>query len=137
VFGGFDGTASLLGVVVYLLLTHPALIFPTALSGAASSAVSMAGGEWLSDSDNGFGASIVMGLATLAGAALPAIPFAFGHGPAAVAESVLICLLIGVTVSVMRRKRGFGLALAETFGILGVAVGVVLICSLFLPGGAA
>jgi F0F1-type ATP synthase membrane subunit c/vacuolar-type H+-ATPase subunit K len=37
----------------------------------------------------------------------------------------------------MRRKRGFGLALAETFGILGVAVGVVLICSLFLPGGAA
>ena len=74
VFGGFDGTSSLLGVIVYLLITHPALIFPAALSGAVSSALSMGAGEWLSDSENGFAASLVMGAATLTGALLPCAP---------------------------------------------------------------
>ena len=61
VLGGFDGTASLLGVVIYLLATHPSLIFPAAASGAVSSAISMAGGAFLSDSGNGLAASGVMG----------------------------------------------------------------------------
>lgn len=134
-FGGFDGTSSLLGVVIYLLFSHPELIFPAAMSGAASSAVSMGGGEWLSDSDNGFAASLVMGAATFAGAVLPAVPFAFGSGPAAVAVSAVTCLGICVTVARLRGNRGFGLALAETLGILAVVVAVTVACGLWLPGG--
>lgn len=134
--GGFDGTASLLGVVVYLLVTHPALIFPTALSGAISSAVSMGGGEWLSDSENGFAASSVMAGATFTGALLLALPFAIWTGPLAVAESAVICCLIGITVAALRPLRGFGMALAETFGILAAAFVIVLLCALYLhlPG---
>ena len=137
VFGAFDGTASLLGVVIYLLLTHPALIFPTAASGALSSAISMGGGEFLSDSDSGLAASGVMALATFCGAVLPAVPFAFGAGPAEIAVSSLIIIGIGVIVSLMRENRGSGLSLAETFGLLLLVAGVVVACGLFLPGGAA
>lgn len=137
VFGGFDGTSSLLGVVIYLLLTHPALIFPAALSGAITSAISMGGGEWLSDSENGLGASAVMALATFTGALLPAIPFASGHGPLAVAACAVTCAAIGVVVAFLRPNRGRLLALAETFGILLACLAAVLVCGLFLPGGGA
>lgn len=137
VFGGFDGSASLLGVVIYLLITHPALIFPTAASGAISSAISMGGGEFLSDSDNGFAASGVMAAATFAGAVLPAVPFAFGTGPLAIAMCAVIITGIGIAVSSMRPNRGRALALAETFALLAVVAVVVVVCGLFLPGSAA
>jgi hypothetical protein len=137
ILGSFDGTASLLGVIVFLLAARPSLIFPAALSGAVSSALSMGAGEWLSDSDNGFGASLVMGAATLAGALLPAVPFAFGTGPAAVAESAVLCAGIGYTVARLRASRGLGLALAETFGLLAVILGVTAALAVLLPGGGA
>ena len=136
VFGSFDGTSSLLGVIVFLLLTHPKLIFPAALSGAVSSAISMAAGEWLSDSDNGFGASTVMGAATFTGALLPAVPYAFGTGPLAITGSAVIIVGIGVLVAFLRPNRGRALAVAETFGILGVIFLVVVACGLLLPGSA-
>jgi VIT1/CCC1 family predicted Fe2+/Mn2+ transporter len=135
VFGGFDGTSSLLGVIVYLLVTHPALIFPAALSGAVSSALSMGAGEWLSDSENGFAASFVMGAATLTGALLPAVPFAFGSGPGPVAASAVLCAAIGCTVARLRGNRGLGLALTETFGLLTVILGVTAALAAWLPGG--
>lgn len=133
IFGLFDGTSSLLGVVLYLL-GHQSLIFPAALMGGISSAISMAGGEWLSDSENGFRASCVMGGATGLGAILPALPYALGTGPAAVAESVVICLLIGFVVSCLRPNRGLGMAMVETYGILAAIFLVVLACGLILPG---
>lgn len=136
IFGGFDGTASLLGVVIYLLLTHPALIFPTAASGALSSAISMGGGEFLSDSDSGLAASGVMAAATFTGAVLPAVPFAFGTGPAEITACSLIIIGIGIVVSAMRPSRGRSLALAETFGLLALVAAVVVACGLLLPGGA-
>jgi hypothetical protein len=137
ILGGFDGTASLLGVIIYLLVTHPVLIFPTALSGAVSSAVSMGAGEWLSDSGSGFAASAVMAGATFTGALLPALPFAFASGAAAVAESGVICGLLAVIVAALRPRRGLGMALTETLGLLAVIAGVVLACGLLLPGPAA
>ena len=136
IFGLADGMMSLLGVVLYLL-GHQGLIFPAALSGGISSALSMAGGEWLSDSENGLGASCVMGGATGLGAILPALPYAFWTGPAAVAQSVVICCLIGVAVACLRPNRGLGMALVETFGILAAIFLVVLACGLVLPGAAA
>ena len=136
VFGLADGMMSLLGVVLYLM-GHQSIIFPAALCGGISSALSMAGGEWLSDSDNGLGASCVMGLATGAGAILPAVPYALGSGPLAVAESVVICCLIAVIVAALRPLRGFGMALVETFGILLAIFVVVLVIGSVLPGGAA
>ena len=137
ILGGFDGTASLLGVIIFLLLSHPALIFPAAASGAISSAISMGGGEFLSDSGNGLAASGVMAAATFTGAILPAVPFAFGTGPLAVTGCSLVIIAIGAAVSAMRPNRGWPLALAETFGLLALVAAVVVTCGLFLPGGAA
>ena len=136
VLGGFDGTASLLGVIVFLLATHPALVFPTALSGAVSSALSMGAGWWLSDENrDGFAGSAVMGAATFTGALLPALPFALSHGPAAVAESGVLCAGIAVVVACLRPSRGLGLAMAETLGLLVIVAGVTAGLSLALGGG--
>lgn len=136
-FGGFDGCASLIGVVIYLAVSHPSLIFPAAFAGALSSAVSMGGGEFLSDSDSGWAASGVMALATFAGALAPAIPFAFGHGPASIAECAVICAGVIIVVAALRPGRGLGLALAETAGLLAACVAVAYTCARLLPGGAA
>jgi VIT1/CCC1 family predicted Fe2+/Mn2+ transporter len=135
VFGLADGMMSLLGVVLFLL-GHRNLIFPAALSGGISSALSMAGGEWLCDSANGLGASAVMGLATGLGAILPAVPYAVITGPVAIAASVVICVLIAAAVSFLRPAR-LPVAAAQTFGILGAIFAVVLALGLVLPGGSA
>lgn len=136
IFGLADGCMSLLGVILYLL-HHQELIFPAALMGGISAAVSMAGGEWMSDSDNGFLPSAVMGLATGTGAILPAIPFAFVRGSVAVLASVLICALVAVVVGAMRgrasRKHSAGFQMAVTFALFGVIFAVVLVCSLIVP----
>lgn len=131
-----DGMMSLLGVLLYLL-GHQSLIVPAALSGAVSSALSMAGSEWLSESDNGFGASCAMGVATGAGSLLPALPFLVATGPTAITASVLICLGIGVVVALMRPNRRPLRALAETGAVLAVIFAAVLGCCLVLPGGGA
>jgi VIT1/CCC1 family predicted Fe2+/Mn2+ transporter len=136
IMGGFDGCASLLGVIVYLVASHPSLIFPAALSGAIGSAISMGGGEWLSDSESGFAASCVMAGATFTGALLPAVPFALWRGPLAIAESAVICAATGFTVACLRPNRGLGMALTETFGILLAVFGAVLLLGLVLPGAA-
>jgi VIT1/CCC1 family predicted Fe2+/Mn2+ transporter len=130
-----DGLMSMLGVVLYLT-GHPSLIFPAALSGGISSALSMAGSEWLSDSGNGLGGACVMGLATGIGAVAPAVPYALTRGAPAIAASVVVCVAIGVLVAALRPNRGFDLALAETFGVLIAIFAAVLACGLFLPGSA-
>jgi len=95
----------------------------------------MAGGEWLSDSDSGFGASAVMGAATFTGAILPALPFTFARGPEAVGLSVLLCIAVATVVACLRPNRGPGLALLETLGLLAAVALVVTVCALVLPGG--
>lgn len=136
IFGLADGLMSMLGVILYLI-GHQSLIFPAALSGGISSALSMAGGEWLSDSDNGLGASCVMGGATGLGAILPALPYAVTSGAAALTCSIVICVLIGAAVALMRPMRSRVLAFAETYAILGAIFLAVLACGLLLPGSAA
>jgi VIT1/CCC1 family predicted Fe2+/Mn2+ transporter len=135
IFGLSDGCMSMLGVLLYLLHDQGA-IFPAALMGGISAAVSMAGGEWMSDSDNGLGAASIMGLATGAGAILPAVPFAFARGAAAISGTVAVCIVIGVTVGIMRSRgsshsRGFELAV--TFAMLAGIFGIVLACALVVP----
>lgn len=136
IFGLSDGMMSLLGVVLYLL-GHQSLVFPAALSGAISSALSMAGGEWLSESDSGLGASLVMGAATGLGGVLPALPFAFASGRMALGFMVLISMGIGALVALMRTGRSRVRAFTETAAVLATIFLAVLLCGLFLPGSAA
>lgn len=136
VFGLSDGMMSLLGVILYLL-GHQSLIVPAAIMGGVSSGVSMAAGSWLSDSDDGLGASLLMGAATGVGSVLPALPYLVARGAVALVAAAIICLLIAVLVSWLRQDRGTRTALLETVGVLSAVVAVVLLCGLAVPGGAA
>lgn len=138
VLGGFDGCASLLGVSVFLLIKHPTLLFPTAVCGALGATLSMASGELLSDTGTFrecLAPAGVMGAATFAGGLAPAVPFAFGTGPLAVAMLGLICLIIGVIVACMRSGVSRPLALVETLGLLVIVAAAVLAVSLAFPSG--
>jgi VIT1/CCC1 family predicted Fe2+/Mn2+ transporter len=136
IFGLGDGCMSIVGVVLYLL-GDQRLIFPAALSGAISAALSMSGNEYLSDSDNGFWPSAVMGTATATGGIAPAIPFLFTTGALALEWMGVICLLIGVIVGVMRarecRKHTFWQELGGTLGIFILIFAAVFAASLALP----
>jgi VIT1/CCC1 family predicted Fe2+/Mn2+ transporter len=135
VFGAFDGVTCYLGVL-FPLLADPRLVLPTALGVALAETVGMAAGEWQSNSENGFGASIVVGAASGLGAVLPAVPFGFSHGPAARIASALLVLAVTAAIAMMRAdKRGHRRAFTESFGILAVVALVVWVGTLI--GGAA
>ena len=69
-------------------------------------------------------------------AELPAIPFAFTGGAAAITIAVLICLAIVAVIALIRPNRGKGLSLIETSAVLAAAFAAVLICGVIFPGGA-
>src|ERR1035441_5229328 len=120
--GWADATMSIPGVVFYAS-GHGGLVIPLALSGGVSAACSMAGGEWLSDSDNGLGASAAMGMATLIGSVLPAAPYAFLSGWHPARRSV--------PPPPPRRKHPY----AETFGVLAAVLAASAACALLIPAG--
>jgi VIT1/CCC1 family predicted Fe2+/Mn2+ transporter len=137
-FGLSDGMMSILGSVLYLL-HHPSWIVPVALLSGLANALSMGGGEFLSDNDTGFWGAFVMGIATGSGAVLPAIPFMFGHGPLAIGIMVAVCLCIGVIVGGMRKqncmKHSLAYEITTTLALLALIFGAVAGLSLVIPAG--
>jgi VIT1/CCC1 family predicted Fe2+/Mn2+ transporter len=136
VFGLGDGLVSLLGAV-WFLSGHPTLVLGAAVSGGITSAISMAGFDALSDSDRSVRESCTLGLATGVGCALPAVPYAVLHGAAAVTVSVVICAALAVLIALIRPNRSRALSLLEVLGVVALAFAAVIVCGLFLPGGAA
>jgi VIT1/CCC1 family predicted Fe2+/Mn2+ transporter len=132
IFGLADGSMSIMGVIFYAS-GHSGLVFPIAVSGGVSAACSMAGGEWLSKSDNGPAASAAMGLATLAGSIIPAVPYAFTRSWPAPAASVAALVVIAAVVARLRgyRKHPY----LETGLVLGVVLLASVLCALLIPGG--
>jgi VIT1/CCC1 family predicted Fe2+/Mn2+ transporter len=136
IFGLGDGMVSLLGAV-WFLSGHPALVLGAAVSGGVTSAISMAGFDSLSDSERSVRESCALGLATGVGCTLPAVPYALLHGAPAVAVSVVICAALAVLIALIRPNRSRILSLAEVLGVVALAFAAVIVCGLFLPGGAA
>jgi VIT1/CCC1 family predicted Fe2+/Mn2+ transporter len=136
IFGLGDGLVSLLGAVWYLS-GHPTLVLGAAISGGITSAISRAGFDSLSDSDRSVRESCTLGAATGVGCALPAVPYSFLHGVEAVAVSGTICVTIAVLIALMRPNRSRALSLLEVLGVVALAFAAVIVCGLFLPGGAA
>jgi VIT1/CCC1 family predicted Fe2+/Mn2+ transporter len=124
---------SILGVVFYAS-GHAGLVFPVAVSGGLTAAVSMAAGQLLSDGGDPDPASAAaMGAATLAGSILPAVPYALWHGALAPIASVAVCMAIAAVVGRLRQHRRH--RYAETFAVLAVVVAVAIACALVFPGG--
>jgi VIT1/CCC1 family predicted Fe2+/Mn2+ transporter len=132
VFGSFDGMTVIIGIL-FSVTGSSALIFTAALGVGVAEGIGMAAGEWLSDSDNGFGAASIMGLATIAGALLPAIPFLITSGALALGISFGIIALVGLGIVILRHKeRGWLKAVWETYGVLAfVTIFVVITQYLF------
>jgi VIT1/CCC1 family predicted Fe2+/Mn2+ transporter len=135
IFGGSDGVMSILGPVMFTASRYPRLVFPVALMGAVSAAGSMAAGEHMSEERTDYRAVAVMGAATFAGSVLPAFPYLFTSGIAAICCSAAVCLAVALGVGHLRswRKHRY----AETVAILAFVAGLTVICNLFMPGGAA
>jgi VIT1/CCC1 family predicted Fe2+/Mn2+ transporter len=137
IFGTFDGMTSLLGVIAGALVSGTEHILVVTAAGLAVAAtVSMAGGEFLSDSGTA-GArrrrAAIMGLATFIGSFLPVIPYLlFARTPATVA-SVAVTLLMAVGIAQARvPKQGAVAAYVQTFAILIIAGALSIITTVAL-----
>jgi VIT1/CCC1 family predicted Fe2+/Mn2+ transporter len=106
IFGSFDGMTSTLGVVAGLLAAHatPTKILAGAIGIAVAATTGMSAGQYLSDGKRNLRKAMVMGVATLIGAVLPALPFIFGASLACVLSSVAITI---VAAGVIGYYRGY------------------------------
>lgn len=134
VFGASDGLMSIFGVVVFIAARDPRLVFPAALMGAVSAAYSMGAGDGLGRSKTDWAAVPVMAGSSFAGTVLPATPYLWSAGQAALIQSVGVCLLVALAVGRLRtwsRHRYAG-----TVAVIGFGVLLTIGCNL-LSGGAA
>ncbi len=99
IFGCFDGSTSLVGVLAGLLATQaaPPVILATCFGLAVASAVGMAAGDYLAGAKRR--EALVMGAATLAGAVVPALPLIFLTGWLAYALAAALLIGLGIAIA--------------------------------------
>jgi VIT1/CCC1 family predicted Fe2+/Mn2+ transporter len=129
VFGGADGLGIVLGLIAGMIISHqPAhAVWAAALSGGIAELFSMANGQRISDSSSGWLPAVAIGIASLAGCTVPAVPYSFSSGSAALIAALVLCAAVAAVISWLRPEKG-ALAIVETFGLLlvtGVACGVI------------
>lgn len=129
VFGAADGLGIVMGVIAGMIVSQqPAhAVWAASLSGGIAELFSMANGQRISDSSSGWLPALAIGAASLAGCALPAVPYSFSSGSAALTAALLLCAAVAAVISWARPEKGI-LAVVETFGLLivtGAACGVI------------
>jgi len=134
-FGTFDGATSSYGVTFAMFAQHqhPAA-FIAPITGLAIASAAGMGGEAASGEGSDLAPrAAVMGVASIFGVMVVAVPFFFLHGLAALATS--LALALGFAIAVRRTPElGRGKAYLLTFGVLAVAIGVTSAISVLLPG---
>jgi VIT1/CCC1 family predicted Fe2+/Mn2+ transporter len=129
IFGLADGSMSIIGVILYAA-GHHADVFPYAVAGGVSAAISMAGGEWLSDSGSGFWAALAMGVSVLGGAILPAVPYVFLKTWAAAVVSGVLLAVVALSIAQLRQHRRH--PFAETFAVLALVIAGSVTCAIWI-----
>jgi len=135
IFGGFDGLTSVLGVIAAAYTSgNMHLLVVASLCLAIAAAVSMAGGEFLSETTGkagGMHRAGIMAGATFIGAFLPAVPFLFLAKPLALGTGIVLVFCAAVVIAQMRvATHGIVRAYVQTFGVLFVAAGLSVGASL-------
>lgn len=127
--GASDGAVSIAGVIAggAAHIPHP-LLARAAIGGALAATVSMAGGEMLSQDTTDWGAAGTMGLGTLLGSALPALPLFLLSSAAAWFVVASVATMIGLAVGFVRARtthRRLRIAISQTtlVLVLGACVG--------------
>jgi VIT1/CCC1 family predicted Fe2+/Mn2+ transporter len=134
ILGAADGVTSIAGVIAGGAASGTAhsKIAVIAIGGALAATVSMGGAELLSEDATDWTAILAMGLGTLGGSALPAIPLLVLHGPLSWFVVAAVSLAIGVVVGFVRAHtthRRYLRAVLQTLavllcgGIVGYAAG--------------
>jgi hypothetical protein len=139
ILGGFDGTCSLMGLVLYMALRGSlALLVGAVVAGAVGAANSMGAGEWLSVSpseDRNTHAAVMWG-STLVFSTLPAVPLFASHSTGAILVSIALAFMLCAIVA-WARPGGFAVSVAETYGAFVLCVGVALGASILAGSVAA
>lgn len=134
IFGGFDGATSLIGFLAGALVVHASshAVLVQAAGLAVAAAVSMAGADLLAGKSRRLAA--VMGLATLAGSLLPAVPVVLVPGPLGVLLAAVLVAALGVAIAETRSRAGGGRrrGYVSTFAILVAASGLAAVVSVAL-----
>ena len=134
IFGVFDGLCSALGVILAIAINGAGDLVVAAVALAVGSAVSMACGEFLSDSGGSRRKAAAMGTATLIGSIAPAIPFIVFSGTIA----YILCGLIttGLCILIAKFRPGnWPKSLSLTFGVTVISTGLAVATSI-LAGAA-
>jgi len=123
IFGSFDGMTSTLGVVAGLLAAHatPTKILAAAIGIAVAATTGMSAGQYLSDGKRNLRKAMVMGVATLIGSVLPALPFIFGASLPCVLSSVAITI---VAAGVIGFYRGYVVTYSILLVVATLTVGL-------------
>ena len=131
VFGAFDGLTSAVGLVLVAALTSGSNVLAVSIALAVGAAISMAAGEWLADDqpvDRGRRAAL-MGLATLVGSIVPALPFAVAAHSAARVGALAFTCGAGVVIAEVRPGKRLP-SYAKTLGVLALSCGLAVGCAL-------
>lgn len=102
ILGSFDGATSLVGFLAGALAVHAnaQAIMVEASALAVAAAVSMASGYWLSGKP--VGSSLIMGLATLLGSLVPAVPVIFLPGFPGVLFAAFLFVVLAAVIAEVR-----------------------------------
>jgi hypothetical protein len=124
VFGGFDGVTSMLGLGLGMTISHQphTAIWAAAVSTGMASFSGMAGGQYESAPEDGRGAAVACGVATVAGTLAPGVPYLLWSGWVALGWATLVTAALGGLIVWLRPERGWR-AIAKTGVLLaGAAV---------------
>jgi hypothetical protein len=118
VLGAADGAILVLGLVAGMIIARQGRggIWHAALSDGLAELVGMAGPMWLANGRRAAPA-LACGIASAAGAIIPALPFLAWAGTAAVAVSLALTAAEAGVIAWLRPERG-ALAVAQTYGLL-------------------
>lgn len=131
IFGLFDGLTVVLGVIIGLYLHHPDLIFKSALCVGVAEALGMGAAEWLSETKSGIRGPLTIGISTLLGTALPAVPFLLLARGTAATFAAAIFLISAITIATARAQdRKFVRSGIETVLILTIVSACVWLISM-------
>lgn len=132
-FGSFDGMTSVAGIIFALLSRGSGPIVLASIGLAVASALGMAAGEYLSDSETsgGLGRAGVMGMATAAGTMIPVVPFFLFTASVALVFAGILSLMLATGIGFVRKKGLVGYL--QTYGILVGAAVATIIVSLIVP----
>ncbi|MGH3733744.1 MAG: VIT1/CCC1 transporter family protein [Acidimicrobiales bacterium] len=122
IFGASDGLVATMALILATESHGKKVVLAAALGLLIAEGFGMAASEYLSDTKRDLRLALIMGVATSLGIILPAIPWTFAGGAAAVGASCAIGLILAGVIAYLR--PGGWTEWVQTYGVL-ICVGAI------------